>query len=329
MIKTILAVALMATINTNNINKEGMYAKIKTNKGDIMLELEFEKTPLTVANFVGLAEGKIKNDKKEVGEPYYDGLKFHRVIADFMIQGGCPDGNGMGGPGYQFPDEIHPDLKHSGPGILSMANAGPGTNGSQFFITHKETPWLDGKHTVFGKVTEGQDVVDAIAQDDKIIEIDIIRKGENAKKFDSKAIFDKELEKLEKQAAEKAKKAKEAIDALKKGAKVTSSGLAYKIIKKGTGAKAEAGKTVSVHYTGKLSNGTKFDSSYDRNQPIEFELGRGRVIKGWDEGISLLNVGSKATFIIPPDLAYGARGAGGVIPPNATLIFDVELVEIK
>ena len=329
MIKTILAVALMATINTNNLNKEGMYAKIKTNKGDIMLELEFEKTPLTVANFVGLAEGKIKNNKKEVGEPYYDGLKFHRVIADFMIQGGCPDGNGMGGPGYQFPDEIHPDLKHSGPGILSMANAGPGTNGSQFFITHKETPWLDGKHTVFGKVTEGQDVVDAIAQDDKIIEIDIIRKGENAKKFDSKAIFDKELERLEKQAAEKAKKAKEAIDALKKGAKVTSSGLAYKIIKKGTGAKAEAGKTVSVHYTGKLSNGTKFDSSYDRNQPIEFELGRGRVIKGWDEGISLLNVGSKATFIIPPDLAYGARGAGGVIPPNATLIFDVELVEIK
>ena len=329
MIKTILAVALMATINTNNLNKEGMYAKIKTNKGDIMLELEFEKTPLTVANFVGLAEGKIKNNKKEVGEPYYNGLKFHRVIADFMIQGGCPDGNGMGGPGYQFPDEIRPDLKHSGPGILSMANAGPGTNGSQFFITHKETPWLDGKHTVFGKVTEGQDVVDAIAQDDKIIEIDIIRKGENAKRFDSKAIFDKELEKLEKQAAEKAKKAKEAIDALKKGAKVTSSGLAYKIIKKGTGAKAEAGKTVSVHYTGKLSNGTKFDSSYDRNQPIEFELGRGRVIKGWDEGISLLNVGSKATFIIPPDLAYGARGAGGVIPPNATLIFDVELVEIK
>ena len=329
MIKTILAMTLMATINTNNINKEGMYAKIKTNKGDIMLELEFEKTPLTVANFVGLAEGKIKNNKKEVGEPYYDGLKFHRVIADFMIQGGCPDGNGMGGPGYQFPDEIHPDLKHSGPGILSMANAGPGTNGSQFFITHKETPWLDGKHTVFGKVTEGQDVVDAIAQDDKIIEIDIIRKGEKAKKFDSKAIFDKELEKLEKQAAEKAKKAKEAIDELKKGAKVTSSGLAYKIIKKGTGAKAEAGKTVSVHYTGKLSNGTKFDSSYDRNQPIEFELGRGRVIKGWDEGISLLNVGSKATFIIPPDLAYGARGAGGVIPPNATLIFDVELVEIK
>ena len=309
---------------------EGIYANLETSKGDIILELFFKQTPLTVSNFAALSEGNHPAaDEQFFGKPYYDGLKFHRVIDNFMIQGGDPTGTGSGGPGFQFDDEFSEELKHTGPGILSMANAGPGTNGSQFFITHKETPWLDGKHTVFGKVTEGQDVVDAIAQDDKIIEIDIIRKGENAKKFDSKAIFDKELEKLEKQAAEKAKKAKEVIDALKKGAKVTSSGLAYKIIKKGTGAKAEAGKTVSVHYTGKLSNGTKFDSSYDRNQPIEFELGRGRVIKGWDEGISLLNVGSKATFIIPPDLAYGARGAGGVIPPNATLIFDVELVEIK
>ena len=329
MIKTILAVTLMATINTNNINKEGMYAKIKTNKGDILIQLEYEKTPLTVANFIGLAEGKIKNNKKAIGEPYYNGLKFHRVIADFMIQGGCPDGNGMGGPGYQFPDEIHPDLKHSGPGILSMANAGPGTNGSQFFITHKETPWLDGKHTVFGSVVEGQDVVNAIAQDDLINEVTIERNGEKANNFDAAKIFTSELKKLEKEAEIKAENAKKAIEELKKGSIVTKSGLAYKITKKGSGPKAEAGKTVSVHYTGKLTNGTKFDSSYDRNQPIDFPLGQGRVIKGWDEGIALLNVGSKATFIIPPDLAYGARGAGGVIPPNATLIFDVELVEIK
>ena len=329
MIKTILAITLMATINTNNINNEGMYAKIKTTKGDILIQLEYEKTPLTVANFIGLAEGKIKNSKKAVGEPYYNRLKFHRVIADFMIQGGCPDGNGMGGPGYQFPDEIHPDLKHSGPGILSMANAGPGTNGSQFFVTHKETPWLDGKHTVFGSVIEGQDVVDAIAQDDLINEVKIERKGAKANNFDAAKIFTSELEKLKKEAAEKAKKAEEAIDALKKGATVTKSGLAYKITKKGSGPKAEAGKTVSVHYTGKLTDGTKFDSSYDRNQPIDFPLGEGRVIKGWDEGIALLNVGSKATFIIPSDLAYGARGAGGVIPPNATLIFEVELVGIK
>ncbi|MDC3129937.1 peptidylprolyl isomerase [Bacteroidota bacterium] len=329
MIKTILAVVLMATINTNNTNKEGMYAKIKTNKGDILIQLEYEKTPLTVANFIGLAEGKIKNNKKAIGDPYYNGLKFHRVIADFMIQGGCPDGNGMGGPGYQFPDEIHPDLKHSGPGILSMANAGPGTNGSQFFITHKETPWLDGKHTVFGSVIEGQDIVDAIAQDDLINEVIIERNGAKANNFDAAKIFTSELEKLKKEAEIKAENAKKAIEELKKGATVTESGLAYKITKKGSGQKAESGKTVSVHYTGKLTDGTKFDSSYDRNQPIDFPLGQGRVIKGWDEGIALLNVGSKATFIIPPDLAYGARGAGGVIPPNATLIFDVELVEVK
>ena len=189
MIKTILAITLMATINTNNTNKEGMYAKIKTTKGDILIQLEYEKTPLTVANFIGLAEGKIKNNKKAIGEPYYNGLKFHRVIADFMIQGGCPDGNGMGGPGYQFPDEIHPDLKHSGPGILSMANAGPGTNGSQFFITHKETPWLDGKHTVFGSVVEGQDVVNAIAQDDLINEVIIEKNGEKANNFDAAKDF--------------------------------------------------------------------------------------------------------------------------------------------
>ena len=329
MIKTILAITLMATINTNNTNNEGMYAKIKTTKGDILIQLEYEKTPLTVANFIGLAEGKIKNNKKAIGEPYYNGLKFHRVIADFMIQGGCPDGNGMGGPGYQFPDEIHPDLKHSGPGILSMANAGPGTNGSQFFITHKETPWLDGKHTVFGSVVEGQDVVNAIAQDDLINEVIIEKNGEKANNFDAAKIFTSELEKLKKEAEIKAENAKKAIEELKKGATVTESGLAYKITKKGSGPKAEAGKTVSVHYTGKLTDGTKFDSSYDRNQPIDFPLGQGRVIKGWDEGISLLNVGSKATFIIPPDLAYGARGAGGVIPPNATLIFEVELVEVK
>jgi len=329
MIKTILAITLMATINTNNTNNEGMYAKIKTTKGDILIQLEYEKTPLTVANFIGLAEGKIKNNKKAIGEPYYNGLKFHRVIADFMIQGGCPDGNGMGGPGYQFPDEIHPDLKHSGPGILSMANAGPGTNGSQFFITHKETPWLDGKHTVFGSVVEGQDVVNAIAQDDLINEVIIEKNGKKANNFDAAKIFTSELEKLKKEAEIKAENAKKAIEELKKGATVTESGLAYKITKKGSGPKAEAGKTVSVHYTGKLTDGTKFDSSYDRNQPIDFPLGQGRVIKGWDEGISLLNVGSKATFIIPPDLAYGARGAGGVIPPNATLIFEVELVDVK
>lgn len=191
-----LSLALLVGIsctstNNNNYNnmEDGIYANIKTNKGEITLKLEFEKTPLTTANFIALAEGKMKNKRKELGTPYYDGIKFHRVIADFMIQGGCPDGNGMGDPGYKFADEFHPDLKHDKGGILSMANSGPGTNGSQFFITHKETPWLDGKHSVFGNVTEGMDVVNSIAQDDVMESVTISRIGSKAKSFDAVKVF--------------------------------------------------------------------------------------------------------------------------------------------
>lgn len=331
-----LSLALLVGIsctstNNNNYNnmEDGIYANIKTNKGDITLKLEFEKTPLTTANFIALAEGKMKNKRKELGTPYYDGIKFHRVIADFMIQGGCPDGNGMGDPGYKFADEFHPDLKHDKGGILSMANSGPATNGSQFFITHKETPWLDGKHSVFGNVVEGMDIVNLIAQDDVMESVTITRVGSKAKSFDAVKIFSSEQIRLEKEAEKKAKESAEANKKLMEGATITESGLGYIMVKEGSGVQAENGKTVSVHYTGKLTDGTKFDSSLDRNQPIEFVLGQGRVIKGWDEGISYLKVGGKATFIIPSDLAYGERGAGGVIPPNATLIFDVELVDVK
>ena len=309
--------------------QDGLYAKFNTTKGSILVNLEFKKTPGTVGNFVGLAEGNMENDAIPQGKPYYNGLKFHRVIPDFMIQGGDPQGTGSGGPGYQFDDEIHPDLKHNGPGILSMANAGAGTNGSQFFITHVETSWLDGKHTVFGKVIEGQDIVDEIAQGDIIDSLEIVRIGAEAENFNAIETFRQFTGAKEEREAASKKVAEQLLEELASGFDKTDSGLRYKIIQKGDGVQAEKGKTVSVHYKGSLVDGTVFDSSYKRNQPIDFPLGIGQVIPGWDEGIALLQVGDKARFVIPSYLGYGERGAGGVIPPNATLIFDVELMEVK
>jgi len=309
--------------------QDGLYAKFKTNKGEILVALEYKKTPGTVGNFVSLAEGNLENSVKPQGTPYYAGLKFHRVIPDFMIQGGCPQGTGSGNPGYQFDDEFHVDLKHDGPGVLSMANAGPGTNGSQFFITHIATPWLDNNHTVFGKVIEGQDVVDSIAQGDKIESLEIIRVGAEAEAYNSIEAFRTFEGSREKRIAETKKAAQTELDKLAAGFTETKSGLRYQIIQKGTGKKAEKGNMVSVHYKGQLVDGTVFDSSYKRNEPIDFEVGVGQVISGWDEGILLLQVGDKARLVIPSDLGYGSRGAGGVIPPNATLIFDVELMAIK
>jgi len=309
--------------------QDGIYAKFNTSKGSILVKLTHDLTPGTVGNFVGLAEGNLENSVKPQGQKYYDGLKFHRVIPDFMIQGGCPLGTGTGDGGYKFDDEFHPTLKHDKPGVLSMANAGPGTNGTQFFITHVPTPWLDGKHSVFGHVVEGQEIVDAVAQGDALESIEIIRVGAEAENWNAIEAF-RTFEGSRLKRLEDAKRqAEEAMEKLAAGFEKTESGLRYKIIQKGNGKKAEAGKTVSVHYTGSLENGKTFDSSYPRKKPIEFPLGRGNVIEGWDEGIALLQVGDKARFVIPAYLGYGANGAGGVIPPNATLIFDVELMDVK
>ena len=306
----------------------GIYAKFKTSKGDILVNLEYKKTPGTVGNFVALTEGNLENSVKKQGTPYYDGLKFHRVIPDFMIQGGCPLGTGTGGPGYKFYDEIHPDLKHDGPGKLSMANSGPATNGSQFFITHIETPWLDGKHTVFGNVVEGQNVVDTITQGDEM-SVEILRVGTEAEAYNAVEAF-RTFEGLRaKREEEERKRQQEILDTVAKGYEETQSGLRYKILQSGDGNKATKGANVSVHYKGQLLDGTVFDSSYKRKQPLEFSVGIGQVIAGWDEGILLLKVGDKARFVIPSNLAYGESGAGGVIPPNATLIFDVELMGIN
>ena len=309
--------------------QDGLYAKFNTTKGEILVALEYQKTPGTVGNFVALAEGNLENAVKPQGTPYYDGLKFHRVIPDFMIQGGCPQGSGSGNPGYKFDDEFHPDLKHDAPGVLSMANAGPGTNGSQFFITHIETPWLDNNHTVFGKVQSGQDIVDAIAQDDTIDSLEILRVGADAEAYNAIEAFRTFEGSRQEKIAEAKAKAEALLDKVAAGFNKTDSGLRYQILQEGNGVKAEKGKTVSVHYKGQLLDGTVFDSSYKRNQPIDFPLGVGQVIPGWDEGVGLLKIGDKARFVIPSDLAYGSAGAGGVIPPDATLIFDVELMDVK
>jgi peptidyl-prolyl cis-trans isomerase A (cyclophilin A) len=309
--------------------ENGIYAKFNTAKGSVLVKLEHELTPGTVGNFVALAEGNMENKVKPQGTKFYDGLKFHRVIPDFMVQGGCPQGTGTGDPGYKFDDEFHPSLKHDRPGILAMANSGPGTNGSQFYITHVPTSWLDGKHTVFGHVVEGQDVVDAVGQGDVLDTLEILRVGDEAKNWNAiEAFITFKGARNKRDAALKAD-AEAAMEKLAAGFEKTESGLRYQFIQKGEGKQAQAGKTVSVHYEGSLESGKVFDSSYPRKKPIEFKLGEGQVIEGWDEGIQLLRVGDKARFVIPSDLGYGSRGAGGAIPPNATLIFDVELMDVK
>ncbi len=323
----------LISCNMNNYSdlSDGLYADLETSKGNIILELYYEQAPTTVSNFVALAEGNhpVVDDQHD-GKRYYDGLKFHRVIENFMIQGGDPTGTGSGGPGYQFDDEFNEELKHDRPGVLSMANAGPGTNGSQFFITHVETPWLDGKHSIFGKVNSGQDVVDKIEQDDIIKKVKVIRIGEAAKSFNAPKNFENYISEKSEADILRAEAEKENLEKLSEGMQETESGLKYKISKEGTGPNAKKDDLLSVHYSLQLVDGSEIDSSFTRGAPIEFTCGVGQVIKGWDEAMQLLNKGSKARLIIPSELGYGAVGAGnGVIPPNATLIFDVELVDIK
>lgn len=308
--------------------KDGIFAVMETSKGDIVIELYYKQTPLTVINFVGLAEGTLDAAK---GKPFYNGLKFHRVIENFMIQGGDPKGNGTGGPGYKFADEFVKELKHAGPGILSMANSGPGTNGSQFFITHVATPWLDGKHTVFGKVIEGMAVVNAIKMGDLITQITIVRNGDEAKKFTAaQADFDRvSKEMVEKQKESKLAAAREMFkqfEAKKADYTKSSEGIYYKILTEGTGTKTGKGKVVSVHYKGYFMDDSVFDSSEGRS-PLSFTTDARQMIPGFDIMVQDMKLNEKRAVILPPEFAYGAAGAGGVIPPNAYIAFDIQLVK--
>lgn len=335
----------------------GIYVEFTTSKGVILCVLEYQKTPMTVANFVGLAEGNLHiMDSLHYTKPFYNGLKFHRVIKDFMIQGGDPDGTGSGGPKHRFYDEIHPDLKHTGPGILSMANAGPATNGSQFFITHKETPWLDGKHTVFGHVISGQDVVNTIEQGDVMTTVKIIRVGKEAKKWNASTSFMDTYKKLKAVEDEKAKKLAEEqaiqnerikkisgmseeeyktymfneVKAKYPNAQLSPSGLVYIIEKEGEGPKATEGMKMSVHYRGTFRHdGKQFDASYDRGQPMDFTYKVNRMIPGFEEGLGMVGKGGKAKLIIPYFQAYGKNGRPGAIPPYSDLVFDIEIMNIQ
>ncbi|GGE16720.1 peptidylprolyl isomerase [Psychroflexus salis] len=320
--------------------EEGLYAEFETSQGNFTVELHHDKAPLTVANFVALAEGTHPQvDKKYKGKLFYDGIIFHRVIENFMIQGGDPSGTGQGGPGYKFADEVDTGLTHDAEGILSMANAGPGTNGSQFFITLAPTPHLNGKHSVFGKVDSGMEIVKKIGsvetgkadkptEDVVIKKVKIIRKGNDAKSFDASKIFSEELEKMEAKKQEAMAAKQKVFDEASEGFEETASGLRFLITKANdSGKQVKTGDLIKVHYTGQFLDGEIFDSSLKREEPIKFNVGTGKVIPGWDEGLQLLKVGEKATLLIPSELAYGSRGVGP-IPPNTPLKFEVELIEI-
>lgn len=333
----------------------GMYAVFETTKGKIICQLEFEKTPMTVASFVGLIEGNFQGAGKSFTEPYYDGIKFHRVINDFMIQGGDPTGTGRGGPGYRFPDEIVDGLKHTGPGILSMANSGPSTNGSQFFITHKATPWLDGKHTVFGHVVQGQDVVDAIEQNDTMDKVTVLRVGEKAKAFNATETFQTlyapfyeefvvwpaYVDSVSKMPIAdfnagfyemiKASLPKKQAKKLKQ----TNSGLVYLLNKRGKKKlMVTPGDTLDVHTEGLHRSTEKpFFNTRDagaESMKFQFQNPRRRMVNGFEEALQLMGPGGSGTFYLPYHLGYGVGGnPGAKIKPYEDVTFKIEVLSVK
>ena len=350
--KYIIAIFCIALVSCKSARyadlEDGLYADMVTNKGAILLKLNYELTPITVANFVSLAEGENDFVQGELlGKEYYKGVKFHRVIADFMIQGGDPSGTGSGSPGYKFKDEFPKDsagellLKHDRAGILSMANSGPGTNGSQFFITHKETSWLDGKHTVFGEVVSGQEIVDSIAQNDYIKEIEIIKIGRMAKRFNADDVWNTYYGKLQHTIAASVAK----FEKNEKEAIGLPSGVKYIITSTKNGEQPNQGSKVLVNYSGYFPNGKLFGTSFVETakaydiyskkneadgayEPFETIYGPdAKLIQGFREGLQQLKIGDRALLFIPSHLGYGPQGAGKTIPPNSDLVFEVELVD--
>ena len=309
---------------------DGIYALIKTNKGDIIVELAYEKVPLTVINFISLSEGS-KKSNKEPGIPFYDGITFHRVIDDFMIQSGDPQGDGRGGPGYQFVDEFS-DLKHDQPGVLSMANSGPNTNGSQFFITHVPTPWLDGKHSVFGFVTEGMSVVNSIEQGDIIESISIERIGDQANQFIAdEASFREQIEKVNANLTAKQnlrqKEFENYVTTSYPGIKKSNLGYFTTITHPGNDKQPNDGQVVSVDISFKTDNGQILRES---GSPIEFILGSGQIISFIDSNIRDMSIGEDRTIIVTYEAVFGDNPPDRVdSPPISILIFELELLSVE
>jgi len=345
----LLALILAGFCCSNTKYPDGIYAELHTNKGLILLSLEFEKTPMTVANFVGLAEGTIKNDALPDGIPFFNGSKFHRVVQGHVVQAGVPNTEGEGQLGYTFPNEIHSDLSHGRAGVLGMANGGPHTNANQFYITLGDRSYLDGDYTIFGEVVEGMDVVKSIIQGDVIENIKIIRIGKKANGFHSdtetfqnlkiqvqKRVEQLEMEKKEQEASTIQSKWPDAIE--------TDSGLKYVMVQEGKGLVPEVGSKVLVRYSGEVLNGKKFFSTSnglpDENPPAEefvMEMGKSQVAPGFDQAIEMMQVGEKRIIILPSHLAYGSSGFYAkeiqgekrfVISPNSTLVYEVELLKI-
>ncbi len=308
---------------------DGLYAHMKTNRGEIVLRLFYERAPLTVTNFVGLAEGAIENTRGE-GVAYYNGLTFHRVVDDFVIQGGDPEGTGRGGPGYQFPDEFHPELRHDKAGILSMANSGANTNGSQFFITLAPTPHLDDRHSVFGEVVDGMSVVNSIVQGDVIETMEIVRVGAAAEAFEAdQEAFTARLRGAGWDPDARERKRAEDLALIEEtwpDAQLSAGGIYYDIIEEGDGSIPGAGMEVAVHYEASVLGGSRFETTRSR-PPFEFVVGSGQILPAIEQMVRTMRRGERRVFVVPPEQAFGSAGRPPVIPPDSFLVFDLELLD--
>lgn len=346
--------------NTRDDLPDGLYAEMDTEKGPVLIQLKYDTVPVTVANFVSLARGTNPFVSKPYKDkPFFNGLTFHRVVPDYVVQSGAPGGRPSGNAGYKFEDEMPHNaegelyLKHDRPGVVSMANSGKDTNGSQFFITLRDAPNLDGVHSVFGQVIEGQEVIDSIKKGDRINRVDIVSVGEKAKQFNAKKVFTEYFKDLEARTAEHLKALKKAKDSLmgswekfRAEAVELPSGLKMYYLKKNDSVKPPIGSRVRINYAGFFTTADLFDTNieslakkFDKfNQQLANE-GKymampmtyspdAQMIHGFREGILNLKVGEKAWLFIPSHLGYGKQQYGP-IPPDTDLVFLVELLYVE